>query len=72
MVKNLPVNVGDVRDVRLIPGSGRSSGVGNGNALQYSCQENSMDTGAYSPRGHKESDMTGRMSRHSHIQHDFP
>ena len=29
-----------------IPGLGRSSGVGNGNPLQYSCLENSMDTGA--------------------------
>ena len=30
---------------RLIPGSGRSPGVGNGNPLQYSCLENSMDRG---------------------------
>ena len=32
-------------DTGLIPGSGRSPGGGNGNPLQYSCQENSMDTG---------------------------
>ena len=31
----------------LIPGSGRSSGEGNGNPLQYSCLENSMDRGAW-------------------------
>ena len=42
VVKNLPVNAGDARDVGLIPGLGRSPGVGNGNPLQYSC-ENPMD-----------------------------
>ena len=31
----------------LISGSGRSSGEGNGNPLQYSCLENSMDRGAW-------------------------
>jgi len=33
-------------DPSLIPGSGRSSGEGNGNPLQYSCLENPMDGGA--------------------------
>ena len=47
MVKNLPNNAGDAKDVGLIPGSGRSPGVGNGNPLQYSCLENSMDRGAW-------------------------
>ena len=46
LVKNLPANEGDTRDVGLIPGSGRSPGEGNGNPLQYSCLENSMDRGA--------------------------
>ena len=46
MVKSLPANAGDTRDVRSIPGSGRTPGVGNGNPLQYSCLENSMDRGA--------------------------
>ena len=46
MVKNLPANSGDARDVGSIPGLGRSSGGGHGNPLQYSCQENSMDRGA--------------------------
>ena len=41
-VKNLPANTGDARDVGLIPGLGRSLGVGNGNSLQYSCLENFM------------------------------
>ena len=49
VVKNLPANAGDrdTRDVGLIPGSGRSPGGGNGNPLQYSCLENSMDRGAW-------------------------
>ena len=42
MIKNLPVNAGDVRDAGSIPGSGRSPGGGNGNLLQYSCLENPM------------------------------
>ena len=45
MVKNLPVNAGDSKDSGLIPGSGKSPGIGNGNLLQYSCLENSMDRG---------------------------
>ena len=45
MVKNLPANARDTRDVCLIPGSGSCSRVGNGNLLQYSCLENSMDRG---------------------------
>ena len=36
VVKNLPANAGDARDTGLIPGLGRSSGVGNGNPLQHS------------------------------------
>ena len=61
MVKNPLANAGDVRDTHLIPGSGRSPGGGNGNPLQYSCLENSMDRGAWwttVPCGHKELDTT--------------
>ena len=47
MVKNPPANAGDIRDKGSIPGSGRSPGGGNGNLLQYSCLENSMDRGAW-------------------------
>ena len=46
MVKNLSANAGDARDEGLIHGSGRSPAVANGNPLQYSCLENSMDRGA--------------------------
>ena len=44
MVNNLPVNAGDVGS---IPGSGRSTGGGNGNPLEYSCLEISMVRGAW-------------------------
>ena len=40
VVKNLPANAGDIRDVILISGSGRYSGGGHGNPSQYSCLEN--------------------------------
>ena len=44
MVKCLAYNAGDLGS---IPGSGRSSGEGNDNPLQYSCLENPMDRGAW-------------------------
>ena len=47
MVKNPPGNVGAAGDVGSIPGLGRSPGKGNGNPLQYSCQDNPMDRGAW-------------------------
>ena len=45
MVKNLPTDAGDLRDVGSIPGSGRYLGEGNGYLLQYSCLENTTDRG---------------------------
>ena len=47
MIKNTLANTGDMRDVDSISGLGRYPGVGNGNLLQYSWLENSMDTGAW-------------------------
>ena len=47
VVKNLPVNARDMRDVGSILGSGKSHGVGNGNPLQYSCLENPMERVAW-------------------------
>ena len=41
--KNLPTNAGDSRDAGSVPRSGGSPKVGNGNPLQYSSLENSMD-----------------------------
>ena len=71
VVKNLPANAGDRRDLDLIPGSGRSSGEGNGNPLQYSCRGNPVDRRAWwaslgSHRvKHKWSHLARRMSRDS-------
>ena len=47
VVKNPPVNAGDIKDMGSIPGSGRSSGEGNGSPCQYSYLENPMDRGAW-------------------------
>ena len=44
VVKNLPANT---EDAGSFPGSGRSPGGGDGNPLQYSCQDNPMDRGAW-------------------------
>ena len=53
VVKNLTANEGDVRDVGLIPGLGRSPGEGHGNLLQYSYLENPMDTGVWQTTVHR-------------------
>ena len=45
VLKNLPANARDVRDMGLIPGSGRFPGEGNGDPLQNSCLGNPMDRG---------------------------
>ena len=47
MGKESASNAGDARDMGLIPGSGRSSGGGNGNSLMNSCLENPMDKEAW-------------------------
>ena len=49
LVKNPPANAGDLG---LIPGSGRCPGEGNGNPLQYSCLENSMNREAWQAAVH--------------------
>ena len=45
VVKDLPANAGDARDMGSIPGLIRSPGRGNGNPFQYSCQDNLIDRG---------------------------
>ena len=52
VVKNSPANVGDTGDMSSISGLGKSPGEGNGNLLQYSCLENSMDRGAWQDTVH--------------------
>ena len=46
MEKNLPVNLGDIRDTASISASGRSPGGEHGKPLWYPCLENCMDRGA--------------------------
>ena len=60
VVKNSPTKAGDKRDLGLILGSGRSSGGGHGNPLQYSCLEKPMDRGSWQVTVHgvAESDTT--------------
>ena len=55
-------------ELGLIPGLGRSPGGGNGNPLQYSCLVNphgQRSLVGYSPWGHKESDMTEQLCKHT-------
>ena len=69
VVKNLPANAGDIRDAGSIPGLGSSPGEGNGNPLQYSCQENPMDRGAWWATVHgvaKSLTQLKRLSTHSY------
>ena len=47
VVKNLPANEADAGNTILIPGLGRSPGVGNGNPLQYTCRGIPMERGAW-------------------------
>ena len=54
VVKSMPANAGDTRDVGLIPPSERSPGGGDGNLLQYSRRENGQRSlEGYNPQGHK-------------------
>ena len=52
MGKESACNAGDTGDTGSIPGWGKSSGVGNGNPLQYTCMENPMDRGAWLATAH--------------------
>ena len=72
VVKNPPANLGDAGGEGLIPGSGRFSGVGNGNPPQYSCLENSTDRRAWwaTVRGVAKSQT--QVSTHTHMKTDVP
>ena len=61
VVKNLPANAGDTRDSGLIPGRGKYLG-GNGNPLQYSCLENSMDPEVWGATVHRVTKSQTRLS----------
>ena len=67
MVKNLPANEADVRDVGLIPGLGRSPGGGYGNPLQYSCLETPMDRGACGLQSRPYGTQLKRLCMHAYM-----
>ena len=69
IVKNLPDKAGDTEDLNLTPGSGRSPGGGNGKFHGKFHEQRSL--AGYSPWGHKESDMTERLTEliHFAVQH---
>ena len=60
VVKNLPANVGDIKDIGSVPGLGRSPGGGHGNLLQHSCLENPMDRRAWQATVHRISENLTR------------
>ena len=67
MLKNPPADVGDARDMSLIPGLGRSPGEGNGQPTPEFLPgkfhgQRSLE--GYSPRDSKELDMT---EQHAHL-----
>ena len=66
VVKNVPANLRGRRDTGLIPGSGRFSGGGNGNPLQYSCLENSMDRGVWQATVHRVTKSQTLLSEWAH------
>ena len=64
-VKNFPASAGDTGDAGSIPVLGRSSGIGNGNPLQYSCLESSMDRGSWWATVHEVAKSQTRLSTHT-------
>ena len=68
VVKNPPAWARTAGDVGLIPGLGRSPGIGNGNTLQNSCLENSIERGAWWATDHwaAKSNTTEHMHAHTH------
>ena len=62
VVRNPPTNAGGIRNMSLIPGSGRSPGEGHGNPLQCSCLENPMGRGAWQATVHGVAKSQTRLS----------
>ena len=71
VVKKLPVNAGGTGDAGLFPELGISPAEGNGNLLQYSCLENSMDRGAWWATGHEVTNCQTQLSRHGCVDKRF-
>ena len=70
VVKNMPANSGDVRDMGSIPGLGRSTGGGHDYSFQHSCLENSRDRRAWQATIHGYTKSRTRLiliSIHTHM-----
>ena len=67
MIRNSSANAGDAGDADLIPGSGRSPRVGNGNPFQYSSLENSIDREAWQTTVHGVAQSQKRLSMHTQL-----
>ena len=63
VVRNLPANAGDMKHAGLIPELGRSPGEGHSNPLQYSCQENPVDRGAWWAMVHRVTKSRARLKQ---------
>ena len=61
--KNMPTNVRDIRDLDLIPGSGRSPGGGQDHLLHHSRLENPMDKGDWQATVHRVTENRTRLKR---------
>ena len=75
VVKNLPSNAGDTREVSSISGLGRCPEAGNDNSLQYSCLANHMNRGAWWATVHgvtRESEITERQSTPLYMVRSVP
>ena len=73
MVKKPPANAGDVRDVDSIPESERSPEKWHGNPFQYSCLENSKDSGAWQATVHTIKKSWTRLKRlNMHRDNRYP
>ena len=71
-VKNLPASAGGTSNENLIPGWGRSPGVGNGKAnpvILPGKVHGQWSLAGYSPQGHKELDRSERLSTHRQRMH---
>ena len=69
VVKNPPVNAGDIRDMNLIPDWGRYPGGGHGNPVQYSCLENPKDRVAWKGAVHRVTKNWTQLKQLSTHQH---
>ena len=67
VVKKLPANAGDARDVVSIPGFGSSAGGGNSHPLPYSCLENPIDRGTWWAMVHRVAKSQTLLNTHTHM-----